>query len=67
MKLSQKQWEFWFLLSTIIFLLFIFVGTLKNSKITFPNWYYGMIGACVNMFLSIYVGCNPKYMKDEKI
>ena len=67
MKLTQKQWEFWFILSTIIFLSFIFVGTLENSKITFPNWHYGMIGAGVNMLLSIYVGCNPKYMKDEEI
>jgi hypothetical protein len=66
MKLTQKQWELWFLLSTIIFLSFFFVGILENSKIDFPNWHYGMLGACVNMLLWIYVGCNPKYHKNEK-
>ena len=66
MKLTQKQWEIYFIISCIIFMSFFFVGILENSKIDYPNWHYGMIGACLNMLFWIYVGTNPKYHKDEE-
>lgn len=53
---KQTMWEMWFVASVVIFLAYLFVGTLENSQIMFPNWLPFMLIACVNFLFCIYYG-----------
>jgi hypothetical protein len=57
---KQTMWEYWFVASVIIFLAYLFVGTLEGSMIMFPNWLPFMLLACVNLIICIYYGLKPR-------
>ena len=63
--MKQKTWEIWFILSTIIFLSLIFIGTLEGSKQFCPNWLYYMLASITNMLAAIYVGLKIPSDNDE--
>ena len=63
--MKQKTWEIWFILSCIIFLSLIFIGTLEGSKQFCPNWLYYTLGSIINMLVCIYVGIRTPSEDDE--
>ena len=63
--MKQKTWEIWFILSCIIFLSLIFIGTLEGSKQFCPNWVYYTLGSIINMLTCIYVGIRTPSEDDE--
>lgn len=56
---KQNNWETWFILSFFIFAACFFIGTLENSKVTYPNWPIAMILAILNLLICIFYGCKP--------
>ena len=65
MKLSQKQWERWFVISCILVCIALVIGILPNSRIDYPNWYIYSAFILINFLVSMSIGTNPKYNKDE--
>ena len=63
--MKQRTWEIWFILSCIIFLSLIFIGTLEGSKQFCPNWLYYILGSIINMLVCIYVGIRTPSKDDE--
>lgn len=63
--MKQKTWEIWFILSCIIFLSLIFIGTLEGSKQFCPNWLYYTSGSIINMLAAIYVGVRTPSEDDD--
>jgi len=59
-QMKQSMWETWFVASTVIFLAYIFVGTLEGSKTYFPNWCYFASASCINFLYCLYVGLKPR-------
>jgi hypothetical protein len=58
LKKENKQflWENWFVISIIVFFACFFIGTLDNSKTTFPNWLIFMLATTLNLLACIIVG-----------
>ncbi len=60
MKLSEETkqtlWETWFVASVIVFLAYLFVGTLEGSKIIFPNWLVFAPISGINLLVCIIIG-----------
>lgn len=65
MKISQKVWEIWFMVSIILVLVTLLFGTLPNSRIDYPNWWILSIVSVINFMICLSIGTNPKYNKDE--
>ena len=55
-NLKQSTWETWFIISVILLLSFLFVGTLPGSVQTFPNFCYGAIPVTINFLVCIFIG-----------
>ena len=53
---KQTIWEAWFVASVIIFLAYLFVGTLDNSIKSFPNWPYFFGLSLTNLVICLYYG-----------
>ena len=53
---KQHLWEVWFVLSVILFLTYLFVGTLENSRTFLPNWLPFMLISMVNLLVCIIYG-----------
>jgi hypothetical protein len=53
---KQSMWETWFVLSTIIFMCFMFAGALEGSVKMFPNWTPFALIATINLLICIIVG-----------
>lgn len=53
MKISQDTWEIWFVISCIIFLGMLFIGTVGGFDET---WTTKMLLACINMIVCIWFG-----------
>ena len=63
--MKQKTWEIWFVLSIIIFLSLMIIGTLHGSKQFCPNWLYYILGSIINMLACIYIGIKTTSEDDE--
>lgn len=59
-EIKQSMWEYWFVISVVIFLAYFFVGTLEGSKTAFPNWLPFMLASCTNLIICIYYGLKPR-------
>ena len=59
--IKQTMWEYWFIASITIFLAFLFVGTLENSKSFLPNWPYFFSLSIINLAICLYKGFKTKY------
>jgi hypothetical protein len=59
-KIKQTMWEYWFVISVVIFLAYFFVGTLEGSKTIFPNWLPFMLASCINLIICIYYGVKTR-------
>ena len=59
-EIKQTMWEYWFVISVIIFLAYFFVGTLEGSKTIFPNWLPFMLASCINLIICIYYGVKTR-------
>ena len=57
--MKQRVWELWFLSSVIVFGTFFFVGTIEGSQEAFPNFFWGLIPAIINLAVCIYHGIKP--------
>lgn len=53
---KQTIWEAWFVASVIIFLAYLFVGTLDGSIAFFPNWPYFFGLSLINLVICLYYG-----------
>ena len=58
--IKQTMWEYWFVISVVIFLAYFFVGTLEGSKTFLPNWLPFMLASCINLAICIYYGYKPR-------
>jgi hypothetical protein len=55
-EIKQAVWEWWFISALIIFLAYMFVGTLDNSREFLPNWLPFALISIFNLLASIIVG-----------
>lgn len=53
---KQTMWEYWFVISIILFLGSFFIGTLEGSKTFLPNWIYAMGLVTINLMTCLYYG-----------
>lgn len=53
---KQTMWETWFVLSFVIIISYIFVGTIEGSQDMFPNWYIFATIVMFNFILCLHKG-----------
>ncbi len=53
---KQTMWETWFILSLSSIIVLFIIGTMKDSRIIFPNWPYFAIAVLFNILVCIKIG-----------
>jgi hypothetical protein len=59
-KLVEILWSGWFTISIIVFLGYLYIGTLEGSKEAFPNWPYYTGIVIINLIICTIIGIKKR-------